>query len=102
MSTINNIPFDINRTATEKNSTVKRSGIVPVYHSDFVHGLDSNTKNRERRQGKDRRHLDVAAKSNKRHLIERREDSPLAKKVENADKTLENAHISGHIIDLEV
>ncbi|MFT5520691.1 MAG: hypothetical protein ACI9IA_001286 [Enterobacterales bacterium] len=102
MSTINNIPFDINRTATERNATVKRTGTVPVYHSDAVHAIDKKTKNLDKRKGGDRRHLNKAAKHNKRLLIERREGAPLSKRVEKVDETLENAHISGSIIDLEV
>ena len=102
MSTINNIPFDINRTATERNSTVKATGTVPVYHSDAVQPIDKNTNNSERRKGGDRRHLDKPASHNNRLLIERREDSPLSKHGAKADETLENAHTAGSIIDLEV
>ena len=102
MSTINNIPFDINRTPVERNSRAKATGTVPVYHSDAVHAIDKNTNNSERRKGGDRRHLDKAANNNKRLLIERREDSPLSKHGEKAAETLENAHTAGSIIDLEV
>jgi hypothetical protein len=106
MSTINNIPFDINRTATERNSTVKRKGIVPVYHPDAVHGINKDTKNLERRRGRNRRHSNKASTGNKRHLIERREGFPLSKKVSKqaakADGTKDNAHTAGSIINLEV
>jgi len=49
MSTINNIPFDINRTAVEKNASVKPGGTVPVYHSDQIQPVTPQTKNKERR-----------------------------------------------------
>ncbi|MFT5451599.1 MAG: hypothetical protein ACI9N9_001085 [Enterobacterales bacterium] len=106
MSTINNIPFDINRTAMEKNATVKATGTVPVYHSDAIRAIDNNTQNPERRRGGDRRHLDNGTNHNnsnsKRLLIERREDAPLSKHGGKAAETLENAHAAGSIIDLEV
>lgn len=102
MSTINNIPFDINRTPVERNATVKATGTVPVYHSDAIHPIDKNTKNLERRKGGDRRHLKKQAQHNKRLLIKRRQDSPLSKQEVEAAQTLENAHTSGSIIDLEV
>jgi hypothetical protein len=102
MSTINNIPFDINRTATERNATVKRTGTAPVYHSDAVRAINKDTKNPERRKGGDRRVFNKVKKFNKRLLIERREDSPLSKHGAKAEETLENAHTAGSIIDLEV
>jgi len=102
MSTINNIPFDINRTATERNATVKRTGTVPVYHSDAIHPIDKNTKNLDKRKGGDRRRLKHTPKHNKRLLIERRENSPLSKNNTEVTDLLENTHKAGSIIDLEV
>ena len=97
MSLINNIPFDINRTAVEKNATVKQKGTVPVYHSDAIKPVNRKEDSRERRRGS-RRQLKGRFMLNKRHLTERREQF----KNDVSDNPLENAHTSGHIIDLEV
>ena len=102
MSTINNIPFDINRTATERNSTVKRTGTSPVFSSDAIHAIDKNTANPERRKGGDRRTFKKLSLPNNRHLIERRQTLDSSDEAKDAATLLENAHTSGSIIDLEV
>ncbi|PCJ45623.1 MAG: hypothetical protein COA74_15360 [Gammaproteobacteria bacterium] len=102
MSTINNIPFDINRTPTERNSRVKPTGTTPVYHSDSIRGINKDTKNQERRRGQNRRQRILATSKNKRLLIKRRQDRPLSKQAAETAELLENAHPAGGIIDLEV
>ena len=99
VSTINNIPFDINRTPVEKNARVKPGGTTPVYHSEKIHPVSRNDKNAERRKGDDRRKQLESNNKNTRLLTERREG--LIKKPK-AEQELANAHISGGIIDLEV
>ena len=102
MSTINNIPFDINRTAVEKNKSVKSTGTRPVYQSESIHKPVDNDESSDRRKGNDRRKYSEAQNHNKRHLTERREGVLPAKKSSKTQQALENAHKSGGIIDLEV
>ena len=99
MSSINNIPFDINRTAVERNSPAKPGGTVPVQHSEALHPTDKQVRITERRSGNSRRHHHKAVKLNKRLLGERRDNtqSPQIK-----DGQTDKAHTSGSIIDLEV
>ncbi len=98
MSLINNIPFDINRTPVEKNATVKRSGTVPVQHSEALHSTEKHDKVTERRNGSRRHKHPRMVKANKRLLGERRQ----AVNSKNADELSEKSHTSGSIIDLEV
>lgn len=97
MSLINNIPFDINRTAVEKNATVKRKGTVPVYHADAIKPLNRRDSLSERRRGS-RRKIQARFAANKRHLIERREQP----RTDVSNDPIADAHTSGHIIDVEV
>ncbi len=98
MSSINNIPFDINRTAVEKNATVKKGGTVPVQQSELVHEIEKNIPVKERRNG-NRRKRSKKAIFDKRFRDERRK-SP--KQVETTTNPLEKVHKSGRLIDLEV
>ena len=99
MSTINNIPFDINRTAVERNTPTKPGGTIPVQHSEALHPTDKQVRVSERRSGNSRRQQNKAFKVNKRLLGERRDNSTSA---ENNDELSDNTHTSGSIIDLEV
>jgi len=98
MSLINNIPFDINRTPVEKNATVKRSGTVPVQHSEALHPIEIHDKVTERRNGSRRHKQPRKMRGNKRLLGERRQ----AATSKAADALSEKSHTSGSIIDLEV
>lgn len=98
MSLINNIPFDINRTPVERNATVKRSGTVPVQHSEAIHPTEKHDKITERRNGSRRNKQPTKTNGNKRLLGERRQTEP----SKTADKLSEKSHNSGSIIDLEV
>jgi len=98
MSSINNVPFDINRTAVEKNATVKKGGTVPVQPSEFVHEIEKEIPVKERRN-RNRRNKARNPIFDKRFSGDRRK----APKQEDSDLTLlEKAHKSGRIIDLEV
>ncbi len=98
MSSINNIPFDINRTAVEKNATVMKGGTVPVQQSEFVHETEKDIPVKERRNGNRRKHSKQAI-FDKRYRDERRQ-SP--KQEESKANPLEKVHKSGQLIDLEV
>ncbi len=98
MSSINNIPFDINRTAVEKNATVKKGGTVPVQQSELVHEIEKNIPVKERRNT-NRRKRPKKAMYDKRFRDERRKTP---KEVETKSNPLEKVHKSGHLIDLEV
>ena len=99
MSSINNIPFDINRTAVERNTPAKPGGTIPVQHSEALHRTDKQVRVTERRSGNNRRQQNKAYKINKRLLGERRDNSS---SVETNELLTDNAHTSGSIIDLEV
>ena len=99
MSTINNIPFDINRTPVERNAPLKRSAMEPVQQSESIHPTDKQVRITERRGGENRRKREKVIKLNKRLLGERRL-IPLS--AESKATTSDNAHSSGSIIDLEV
>ena len=99
MSTINNIPFDINRSPVEKNIPVKRGGTVPVQHSEAIHPTEKQVRITERRKAKNRRRQRKIIKLDKRILGERRQMPRLR---DSTEALLENAHISGRLIDLEV
>ena len=98
MSTINNVPFDINRTPVERNATVKRRGTVPVYHTIAIKPLSPNDSDTERRKGNRRKMISKIIKNN-RFLTERRQNTS---KPSIKEEQLANAHNHGHIIDLEV
>jgi hypothetical protein len=99
MSTINNIPFDINRTPTERNSSVKPTGTTPVYKADNIKPVDAKHKNTERRSQEQRRKLQTNVTINKRLLMQRR----LAQNITDPDeRPSSDQHTAGSIIDLEV
>ena len=98
MSSINNVPFDINRTAVEKNATAKQRGTVPVQHSEYIHETEKEVRIKERRNGNRRKHSRRAL-FNKRVKSDRRK-SP--KQVDTRRTLLEKVHKSGRLIDLEV
>jgi len=103
MSLINNIPFDINRTAVEKNATVKRKGTVPVQHSEAIHPTEKHNRINERRSGRRRSRRNKKGKYvklNKRLLGERRQLTTRTRT--NTDILSDKAHGSGSIIDLKV
>ncbi len=98
MSLINNIPFDINRTPVEKNTSVKRRGTIPVSETEFIHPTEKEVKIKERRNS-NRRKYSKKQKFDRRTSAERRNSqTPAESKVIPA----ENNHQSGTIIDLEV
>lgn len=100
MSTINYVPFDINRTAVERNATVKRKGTVPVQHADAIKPTNRRGGYADRRHGSRRKLLSNTHK-NSRLLTERRQmfsDTSVSEK----DKQLAKAHNHGRIIDLKV
>lgn len=99
MSTINNIPFDINRTPIEKNTAVPTRGTNPVQHSEHIHQTQRHNPIAERRSGHSRRKQTAMIKQNKRLLTERRQKFNAADKTEDV---AENIHTTGRIIDLEV
>ncbi len=96
MSTINNIPFDINATASEKNALVKRTGTVPLYHSDATHPISHYDKHPDRFSSENRRKVQVNVSHNRRLLIERRETLPISEELPV------NVHTSGSIINFKV
>ncbi len=98
MSSINNIPFDINRTPVEKNATVKKGGTVPVQQSELVHEIEKNIPVKERRHS-NRRKRSKKAIFDKRFRDERRKSK---KQVETKSNPLDKVHKSGQLIDLEV
>jgi hypothetical protein len=97
MSTINNIPFDINRTPSEKNAVAKKEGPNPVFSSEAIHPTEAHNPVGERRKRKERRHRKMAVANERRHLIQRRK---LANQKTLKDNPLEKK--PGTIIDLEV
>ncbi|MCP4411615.1 MAG: hypothetical protein GY808_03470 [Gammaproteobacteria bacterium] len=100
MSLINNIPFDINRTAVEKNATEKKGGTVPVQQSELVHEIEKNIPVRERRNSNRRKRLKQVM-FDKRYKDERRKAKKHVERKANPNP-LEKVHKSGRLIDLEV
>ena len=97
MSTINNIPFDINRVPSEKNAVAKKEGLNPVYESEAIHPAEPHNPVGERRKRRDRRHKKMRVANDRRRLIQRRGSS--------SKKTLKNNPLDkkpGSIIDFEV
>ncbi len=99
MSTINNIPFDINRTPSEANATRRPTGTAPVFSTAAIKQVEDHAQNPDRRSGDDRRKRKFSVVRNKRNLIKRRES---LRSITKKQEQLANAHKSGHIIDLEV
>ena len=72
MSTINNVPFDINRTPTDTNKVKAKKGAVPVYSSEAIHQTPAHDPVSERRKRKDRRKKALNVLHDRRMLKQRR------------------------------
>jgi len=99
MSTIEQLPYDINRISIEHNATAKKKKVDPIYHTDVIKPVKAHAENNERRSGDERRKNKQRVIKNKRNLMIRRS---IAKPLKKSQKKLAKAHKSGHIIDLEV
>jgi len=99
MSTIDQLPYDINRSTIEHNATVRKKTIAPVSGSDAIKPIKAHQENRDRRAGDDRRKNKREVEKNKRYLRVRRS---IAKPLEKSQQKLAKAHKSGHLIDLKV
>ena len=73
MSTINNIPFDINRIPAEKNAVAKKEGLKPLYSSEAIHQAEEHNPSSERRKRKERREKSLKVAKDRRRLIQRRQ-----------------------------
>lgn len=99
MSSINNVPFDINRVPTEANKVKAKKDAAPVYKSEALHKAPAHDNVGERRKRKDRRKRPMFIAHERRMLRQRRQsaDTTVAK-----DLPKKKPKGPGQIIDFEV
>jgi hypothetical protein len=109
MSSINNIPFDINRPQVETNSTRPKNASSPVSHTEPTKAVRQSIKIKERRNSKkERRKQQRVVSKERRFLKQRREqanEQASAKSTSVESSTTKPSSIeplAGSIIDIEV
>ena len=99
MSTINNVPFDINRTPSDTNKVKAKKSAAPVYSSEAIHKAPEHDPVGERRKRKDRRKNKMFVAHDRRMLKQRRS---AAKKTTEQEKVLKKPKGPGQFIDFQV
>lgn len=94
MSTINNIPFDINVTPTERNVREKLEGAAPVIEAEAIHPVNHFDKHPEKKQTIFRHKLPA-------QVTEQEEASERQTSGSVIEEFLPEAHIKGEIVDIE-
>ena len=98
MSSINNIPFDINRTAVDKNKPVEKTGSQPVTRTEATHSATEKVRTVERRQKRYERRRNPTKVSQERRMLKQRRQSNESKGSREEPKK----NTSGSIIDIQV
>lgn len=99
MSTINNVPFDINRTPTDTNKVKAKKSAAPVFESEALHKAPAHDPIGERRKKKDRRKKALNVLHDRRMLKQRRMEKKAQAKEEILHKKPKGP---GLFIDFEV
>ena len=98
MSSINNIPFDINRTAVDKNKPVEKTGSRPVTRTEAAHSATEKVRTVERRQQRYERRQNPSKVLQDRRMLKQRRQTTDSRGAKDEPKK----NTSGSIIDIQV